>query len=457
MKPNTILSLEKNLRQKTHCLLRWPTVFAAALMLFFVQQASADVKTLVITAYNASFTTSSSWTPSGAPTTNSTCLIGTATGLGGTNTLTPGNASLRSPQTLYALTFANNFNSSNTFILGSYAASQTYTMTYGWNPATWPTPPYIQTLMTNGTVRIQPLGTNNTAVYAPLTVFLNINANTNLVFDVASGTTVDMASQILCTNTLNPFVNGLTKISGGSLTLENSNTFGGGVWLQAGTLNVMTNQALGLPTGTFTISGGTLDNTSGSALTLSNYPNAWKGDFAFNSTSDLNLGSGAVTLGGSRQVTVTAGNLTVGGVVGPSSGGYGLTVAGAGNLILNAVNTYNGNTTISAGKLTLGASASIANSPNITVNGTLDVSSVSGFTLGGSQNLLGSGTVNGIIATSSGTEIIPGTDGTTGTLTLANALTLASGATANFDLGSTAAGGERQVDCQWHRNGAHRK
>lgn len=447
MKTQIICSLKMFLRRQAGFVPCWSAMLAVALMALSVQQASADVKTLQISADNASFTTSSSW-GGGTPTTNSILYIGTATTYGGTNLVTPGHASIRSAQKLYAMQFNNNFNPSNAFTLGSYSASQTYTMTVGWNSAANPNPPYIQTLMTNGTVRIQPLNTNGGTTFAPLTFYLEMVANTNLVFDTAANTTVDMAVQILATNTANPFVNGLTKISPGTLTLENTNTFGGGVWLQAGTLNIGNSQALGLPTGTFTISGGTIDNSSGATMTLSNYPNVWNGNFSFLGTSDLNLGTGSVTLGASSQVTVTAGNLTVGGAVGPSSGGYGLTKAGSGNLNLNAVNTYNGNTTISAGTLALGASASIANSPVITVNGVLDVSAIGSFALTGSQVLAGSGGVKGTVGTASGTAIYAGTDGTTGTLTFSNSLSLASGATCNFDLGTTAGGANDKIAVQ---------
>jgi len=34
-------------------------------------------------------------------------------------------------------------------------------------------------------------------------------------------------------------------------------------------------------TGTFTINGGTIDNTSGASLATLNYPQTWGGDFAF--------------------------------------------------------------------------------------------------------------------------------------------------------------------------------
>ncbi len=366
------------------------------------------------------------------PTTNDDLWFGTSTLSGGTNVVSTGTAAPKSAMGAHGMTFNNNFNTTNSITVGTFTTGSFPITFASTNPLVGP---FIQTLTTSGTIRFQdaePVAGNANI----MTIVLNIN--TNLTFDLASGSTVDIACKLTQPNA--GFSGGITKISAGSLTLENSNSFAGGVALKAGTLNVSHGQALGLPSGTFTVTGGSLDNTSGSALTLSNYLNAWNGDFTFKGTSDLNLGAGAVTLNATRQITVTGGNLTVGGVVGPSSGGFGLTKAGNGTLILNGANTYNGNTTISAGKLTLGASASISNSTNISVNGTLDVSAVSGFNLGASQNLLGSGSVTGNVATVSGSKIIPGTDGATGTLTLTSGLTLASGATCNYDLGSTAAG-----------------
>ena len=55
----------------------------------------------------------------------------------------------------------------------------------------------------------------------------------------------------------------------------------------------------------------------------------------------------------SRQVTVSANTLTVGGIISGSS--YNLTKAGTGTLTLSAANTYTGSTIINAGTLTLGA------------------------------------------------------------------------------------------------------
>src|SRR4029077_18849597 len=91
---------------------------------------------------------------------------------------------------------------------------------------------------------------------------------------------------------------------------------------------------------------------SGGAITLSNNnAQAWNADFAFTGTQNLNLGTGAVTLGASRTVTVNGSTLTVGGVI--SGSGFSLTKAGSGTLTLSGANTYTGGTTLNAGTLNI--------------------------------------------------------------------------------------------------------
>ncbi len=156
----------------------------------------------------------------------------------------------------------------------------------------------------------------------------------------------------------------LTKAGAGALTLSGSNTFSGGVTLNAGTLNI--NNAAALGTGTFTINGGTIDNTSGGAVTLSNNnTQTWGGDFTFAGTNNLNMGTGAITLGGNRLVTTSAGRLTEGGAI---SGGFSLTKAGSGALILSGNNTYTGGMTLSAGELDIN-SATALGTGTFTING----------------------------------------------------------------------------------------
>jgi autotransporter-associated beta strand protein len=162
---------------------------------------------------------------------------------------------------------------------------------------------------------------------------------------------------------------GLTKAGVGTLVLGGANTFSGGVTLSTGTLSLGADAALG--TGTFTIAGGAITATAPRATTNNNAQN-WSGDFAFFGTSPLDLGTGPVTLAGAgsaRTVTVSSGTLAVGGAI---SGGYGITKAGTGTLVLNGASTYTGTTTIEAGALEAGdANAFNATGPIVFAGGRL--------------------------------------------------------------------------------------
>lgn len=192
-------------------------------------------------------------------------------------------------------------------------------------------------------------------------------------------------------------------VNGGTLTLSGANTYSGGTTLtNAGQLNINNARAIGATASTFTITGGTtIDNTSAGAITLTNN-NAqnWNGDFTYAGSvpNNLNLGTGAVTLGASRQVTVTAGNLTVGGIV--SGSGFGLTKLGAGTLTLINANTYSGATVVSSGTLILNGSLNLASAVSV---------------VGGSATLGGTGSA-GAVNVASGGILAAGT----GVLTMTN-------------------------------------
>lgn len=104
------------------------------------------------------------------------------------------------------------------------------------------------------------------------------------------------------------------------------------------------------------------------------------------------------TMTGITLNTVSGQNLTYSGNITEGAAGMTLTKSGSGTQTLSGASTYTGNTTISQGTLALNGSGSIANSPVITVNGTFDVSALSGgFTLGPSQTLNGTNTVVGAV------------------------------------------------------------
>ncbi|MEY3481120.1 MAG: hypothetical protein RIQ71_1895, partial [Verrucomicrobiota bacterium] len=160
--------------------------------------------------------------------------------------------------------------------------------------------------------------------------------------------------------------NTITKTGAGTLTLggTNANTFGGGVILNAGTLNVSKASALG--TGSLTINGGTLGNSSGANLTAANSM-FWSNSFSYNSANLLNFNGGVTTISTNLTVTVSGGALQLNGV---NSGGYGLTKAGSGTLTFGSGVTNLGGVTVSAGTLGLGASqSSLAGLGTVTMNG----------------------------------------------------------------------------------------
>lgn len=193
----------------------------------------------------------------------------------------------------------------------------------------------------------------------------------------------------------------LVKQGSGALTISAANYASTNLVLNAGTLNLNQAYAINGYTGsTLTINGGTIDNTSGGTISLTANPPGyyWNGDFTFAGTTNLNLGGGAVTLGGNRQVTCNANMLTVGGAIGDRGNACSLTKSGAGTLTLSGANSYSGGTWINAGKLALSGSGSIVNSPLVSLAGgaTLDVSGLAtAATLGSGQTLQLGGSTNG--------------------------------------------------------------
>jgi autotransporter-associated beta strand protein len=185
---------------------------------------------------------------------------------------------------------------------------------------------------------------------------------------------------------------GLTKNGTGMLTLTGMNTFSGGVLLNTGTLLINSNYALG--NGTLTIAGGKIDYTT-PGITLDNNPQNWNADIDFVGTTDLDLGTGQIAMNASRTVSVSSGNLTIGGAI--TGSGFGLAKAGSGNLILAGSSSYSGATTINAGTITLATANAIASGSS------LNVASGAAFDLSGHNQTLGSISGVGNISLGSGT------------------------------------------------------
>ncbi|MGH7952986.1 MAG: beta strand repeat-containing protein, partial [Limisphaerales bacterium] len=245
---------------------------------------------------------------------------------------------------------------------------------------------------------------------SPITVTLNS------VVSPAS-VTVDNASKDYIISGTGGITGGgtLTKSGAGSLTLETSNSFTGGININGGIVNFSSLDNLG--SGSINFDGGALQYASGNMDDISS------------NTVTFNAGGGTIDDGGNT--------LNFANPVG-NGGAGGLTKTGSGTLTLNGTNNYSSDTVVAQGTLALGASTYISNSPAIIVdNGaTLDTASSGvGLTLAVGQILAGVGTVSGEVIAPAGTTLSPATNGVYGTLTLAN--DLVSDSTLIFDVSTT--------------------
>jgi outer membrane autotransporter protein len=132
----------------------------------------------------------------------------------------------------------------------------------------------------------------------------------------------------------------LAKIGTSTLTLTGNNTYAGGSTINAGTLAVSSDANLGAASGGLTFGGGTVQSTA---------------TFTSNRGVTLNAGGGTFS-------TNAATTLTLGGVI---SGVGGLTKSGGGTLTLTATNTYQGNTTITAGTLAVSSDVNLGSATGI--------------------------------------------------------------------------------------------
>ncbi|MEI7956322.1 MAG: autotransporter-associated beta strand repeat-containing protein, partial [Verrucomicrobiota bacterium] len=174
---------------------------------------------------------------------------------------------------------------------------------------------------------------------------------------------------------------GFTKANTGTLLLGSANTYSGDTTISSGVLQL--GNIAALPSG------------------------IGNGNLILNATLDLNnlsitinglSGAGILTNSAGSPVTLTAGSNNAAGnfagVIQDGSGATYLTKIGSGTLLLGGVNTYSGNTNITAGTLQIGNSFAIASGSNkgnmsLGSSGTLDLNSFN-LTLNG---LSGSGVI----------------------------------------------------------------
>lgn len=271
--------------------------------------------------------------------------------------------------------------------------------------------------------------------------------------------------------------------TGGAITFTGVSTFTGSATINSGATLALTGTG-SLATasqifdgGTFDISGttaGTSIISLGGAGTVNLGARTLTITNAVDSFSGVISGSGGLTVTGGTQIlaganTYTGGTNITGGVLQLATGGSilgdvavngtlsfahsddfafsgtiagsgGVTQAGPGTLTLAAVENYTGITDISGGTLTLASGASLANSSQVTADGTFDISSTTGTSvrsLGGAgivnlgaQTLTitaGAGTFSGVIQGSGGVTVVGGVETLTGANTYTGATIVQAG------------------------------
>ena len=237
----------------------------------------------------------------------------------------------------------------------------------------------------------------------------------------------------------------VTKAGSGTLTLSGNNTYTGQTNINAGTLAVTVNNALGTnAAGTVIASGATLDLQNVTYSTTEAITN--NGGTLSTSTGTSSF-AGVMTLGANSTIDVDGTQLTVSTAIGDGSNGYDVDKTGNGILVLSGANSYTGNTTISAGTIKLTGSVNALTDLSIASGATLDLQSTQTFatldldgTITRTANtsaltITGASDLEGSITTS-------GTQDYEGAITLTDNTTLVSGDQITFDTTVNSEGSE---------------
>ena len=197
-----------------------------------------------------------------------------------------------------------------------------------------------------------------------------------------------------------------------------------------------------------TIKGAAVNMNTGSNVTATSFGSAivLNGPLTTTGTTTITRVSTQVApraqieLNGASRVIDVTGTLTLGttaqkvDIVNTGATPGGIIKQGTGNLVLNGTNTYNGDTLIQDGTLTLTGTLSGSANIEVQTSKTFDVSGVAGgFSLGAAQTLKGNGNVVGT-ATIGGT-LAPGAS--IGTLHFANNLIFGAGGIGLFEINKT--------------------
>ncbi len=225
--------------------------------------------------------------------------------------------------------------------------------------------------------------TTTTVLFAGANGILSVLLGADNTFTTSAGSTLQFGSSVALSGAFR-----ITKAGLGPLILDATNSFTGGVTINAGTLKITKGTALGTLPATYVVgqvilNGGTLEYASDS-------------DFSSGANRGFSIGSS----GGTIRVS-GAGGLSLSGIVADLDAQTGaLTKTGQGTLTLDAASTYSGGTTIASGTLRVGVSGALGASSGVVNLGSIGggdaslISYLGGYTFANDINVVaGSGGV----------------------------------------------------------------
>ena len=245
---------------------------------------------------------------------------------------------------------------------------------------------------------------------------------------------------------------GITKTGAGILTLSNANTYDGVTAVNAGTLRVTANDALGSMTnGTSVAAGAELDvqstlYTTAEALTLDN------GATLRTSTGTSSYAGNITLTTASAAIAVDGVRLTLSGVIDDGGSTFGINKSGNAILELTNTNTYDGVTAINGGTIIVtadGALGSASGGTTIVSGATLAFDGGVTYSTAEAVSVTGTGmSPNGAISN------INGTNSFAGAITLTGATEIRTRNTGTLTLSGNITGGGNTLDVKGVNTGS---